>query len=130
MAAGRREGLRRAAERLSVTRRVVHRFVPGETIDSALNSVAALRDSGRFVSVDYLGEDVANADDADAAVRAYLDLIDTLGGPRRCGRRSPAAGSLGQAVGAGAVADRATGRRSRGRTPGRSALPPSVRACG
>ncbi|OBK65254.1 proline dehydrogenase family protein [Mycobacterium sp. 1165178.9] len=80
MAASRRESLRRIAERLSVTRKVVHRFVPGETIDSVLNSLAVLRDSGRFVSVDYLGEDVANADDADAAVRVYLDLIDALGG--------------------------------------------------
>ena len=44
MAASRREGLRRAAERLPVTRRVVHRFVPGESIESALDSVAALRD--------------------------------------------------------------------------------------
>ncbi len=79
MAASRREGLRRTAERLSVTRRVVHRFIPGETIDSVLNTVAVLRDSGRFVSVDYLGEDVVNADDADAAVRVYLDLIATLG---------------------------------------------------
>ena len=78
LAAGRREGLRRAAERLPATRRVVRRFVPGETIDSALNSVAALRDSGRYVSVDYLGEDVTDADDADAAVQTYLDLIEGL----------------------------------------------------
>lgn len=80
LAAGRREGLRRTAERLTVTRKVVQRFVPGETIDSVLNSVTVLRDSGRLVSIDYLGEDVANADDADAVVRTYLGLIDTLGG--------------------------------------------------
>lgn len=80
LAASRREGLRRTAERLTVTRKVVHRFVPGETIDSVLNSVAALRDSGRLVSIDYLGEDVVNADDADAVVRTYLNVIDTLGG--------------------------------------------------
>lgn len=80
LAASRREGLRRTAERLKVTRKVVHRFVPGETIDSVANSVALLRDSGRLVSIDYLGEDVANADDADAVVRTYLDLIDTLAG--------------------------------------------------
>ena len=79
MAASRREGLRRAAEGMPVTRRVVHRFVPGETIGSALNSVAALRESGRLVSIDYLGEDVCDADDADAAVRTYLDLIENLG---------------------------------------------------
>ena len=79
MAASRRQGLRRAAERLPITRRVVHRFVPGETIESALNSVATLRRSGRYVSVDYLGEDVTDADDADAAVQTYLDLIEQLG---------------------------------------------------
>lgn len=79
MAASRRPGLRRAAEGLPVTRRVVHRFVPGETVDSALNSVAALRYSDRLVSIDYLGEDVSNGDDADAAVRVYLDLIERLG---------------------------------------------------
>jgi proline dehydrogenase len=80
LAAGRREGVRRAAEGLPITRRVVHRFVPGETIESALDSVAALRQSGRTVSVDYLGEDVSNTDDADATVRTYLDLIEKLGG--------------------------------------------------
>lgn len=78
IAASRRPGLRRAAEGLPVTRRVVHRFVPGETIDSALDSVAALRVSDRYVSLDYLGEDVTTADDADAAVRVYLDLIARL----------------------------------------------------
>ncbi|BBY38630.1 proline dehydrogenase [Mycobacterium mantenii] len=80
LAASRRDGLRRTAERLSVTRKVVHRFVPGDTIDSVHNSVVGLRDSGRFVSVDYLGEDVGSADDADAGVRTYLDLIGRLGG--------------------------------------------------
>lgn len=79
MAASRWEALRRAAERMPVTRKVVRRFVPGETIDAVLDSVGALRDSGRLVSVDYLGEGVADVDDADAAVRVYLDLIDRLG---------------------------------------------------
>jgi proline dehydrogenase len=79
LTAGRWEGLRHAAQRLPVTRKVLTRFVPGETVGAALNSVALLRDSGRYVSVDYLGEDVTNSDDADAAVRVYLDLIDSLG---------------------------------------------------
>ncbi|OIN82571.1 proline dehydrogenase family protein [Mycobacterium malmoense] len=81
MAAGRREGLRRTAERLPVARKVVHRFVPGETIESAMDVVAALRESGRYVSIDYLGEGVSDVDDADAAVRVYLDLIEKLGRP-------------------------------------------------
>lgn len=79
LAAARGDVVRRAAQRLPVTRRVVRRFVPGETIEPALNGVAALRSSGRLVSVDYLGEDVLSADDADAAVQAYLELIDGLG---------------------------------------------------
>jgi proline dehydrogenase len=79
LAAGRRRGLRRAAERLPVTRNVVHRFVPGETVGAVLDSVAALRDSGRYVSIDYLGEDVTDVAGAAATVRAYLRLLDALG---------------------------------------------------
>ena len=82
MAASRRPGLRRAAEGLPVTRGWCTASCRGRRSTSALDSVAALRDSGRYVSIDYLGEDVTNADDADAAVRTYLDLIEKLG---RCG---------------------------------------------
>jgi proline dehydrogenase len=80
LAASRSPRLRRTAERLPVTRDVVHRFVPGETVDDALASVAALRDSGRMVSVDYLGEDVTDTDTANATVEAYRGLLDALGG--------------------------------------------------
>ena len=79
LAAARSDGLRRTAERMPVTRQVVHRFVPGETVGDALTSVAGLRDSRRFVSIDYLGEDVTDADAADTTVRAYATLLDALG---------------------------------------------------
>jgi proline dehydrogenase len=79
LAAGRADWLRRSAERLPVTRAVVHRFVPGETIDDALNGVTRLRDSGRMVSVEYLGEDITDADDAAKTVQAYLALLAALG---------------------------------------------------
>ena len=79
LAASRREGLRRTAERLPVTRDVVHRFVPGETVADAMNSVEQLRYSGRLVSIDYLGEDVTDVDTATATVDAYLELLDALG---------------------------------------------------
>jgi proline dehydrogenase len=80
LAASRREGLRRTAERLPVTRDVVHRFVPGESVADAMNSVAELRDSHRLVSIDYLGEDVTDVDTANTTVAAYLELLDALGG--------------------------------------------------
>ncbi|MGZ8715324.1 MAG: proline dehydrogenase family protein [Mycobacterium sp.] len=78
MAASRSGGMRRAAERLPVTRDVVHRFVPGETVADALESVGKLRNSDRLVSIDYLGEDVTDVDAASATVEAYLTLLDAL----------------------------------------------------
>jgi len=79
LAASRSNRLRHSAQRLPIARDVVGRFVPGETKDDALAAVAALRDSRRMVSIDYLGEDVTDADAADATVAAYLQLLDALG---------------------------------------------------
>jgi proline dehydrogenase len=79
LAASRSRRLRSTAERWPITRRVVHRFVPGESLDDVMGSVEALRDSGRMVSIDYLGEDVTDADTADSTVDAYLSLLDALG---------------------------------------------------
>ncbi|GFG75026.1 proline dehydrogenase family protein [Mycobacterium botniense] len=79
LAAGRADRLRRIVERLPVTRTVVRRFVAGETLDAVLENVAALRKSGRYVSIDYLGEDITDRDGADASVQAYVDLLDVLG---------------------------------------------------
>jgi len=80
LAAARSNRLRRTAERIPVTRKVVDRFVAGETVPAALDSVAQLRDSGRTVTIDYLGEDTTKIEDAQATVAAYLGLLDGLGG--------------------------------------------------
>ncbi|SEH69146.1 L-proline dehydrogenase [Mycolicibacterium rutilum] len=80
LSASRRDGLRRTAERLPVTREVVHRFVPGDTVADALTAVARLRDSHRLVSVDVLGEDVTDVEDANRNVDTYLELLDGLAG--------------------------------------------------
>jgi proline dehydrogenase len=79
LAAARSDRLRRTAERIPITRKVVDRFVAGETVPAALDSVARLRDSGRTVTIDYLGEDTTKIEDAQATVRAYLELLDALG---------------------------------------------------
>ncbi|MBS4727064.1 proline dehydrogenase family protein [Mycobacterium sp. SM1] len=88
LAASRSTGLRRAAERMPVTRKVVRRFVPAETLDAVLATVTALRESDRYVSIDYLGEETTDRGGATAAVHVYLDVIDALG-------RCAAAGSNG-----------------------------------
>lgn len=90
LAAGRSDRLRRSAERLPVTREVVHRFVPGDTVEDALGAVARLRDTQRLVSIDYLGEDVTDRDTAAATVQAYLGLLSALGGRgEQAGRPRP-----------------------------------------
>ncbi|MDV3124357.1 proline dehydrogenase family protein [Mycobacterium sp. 21AC1] len=78
LAASRSQRLRHTAERLPVTRHVVDRFVAGETVPEALDAVAGLRDSGRLVSIDYLGEDTTSIEDAEHTVRSYLTLLDAL----------------------------------------------------
>ena len=77
--AARSNRLRRAAERMPVTRKVVDRFVAGDTVPEVMDSVAQLRASDRTVTIDYLGEDTTKIEDAEATVRAYMELLDALG---------------------------------------------------
>lgn len=79
LAASRSHRLHATAERFSVTRDVVHRFVVGETVDDAIAGTQVLRDTHRLVSIDYLGEDVTDIAAAAHTVDAYLPLIDALG---------------------------------------------------
>lgn len=78
LAAARSDRLRSSAEHLAVTRNVVRRFVPGETIDDAIAAVADIRSSGRLLTIDYLGEDVTDVDSAKQTVAAYIQLLDRL----------------------------------------------------
>ncbi|CAA9336177.1 MAG: Proline dehydrogenase [uncultured Friedmanniella sp.] len=79
LAAGRSPRLERAVSRVGLTRRVVDRFVPGESERAVLDAAASLLASGRFISVDYLGEDTTDARQAEATVQAYLSLLRDLG---------------------------------------------------
>ncbi len=76
LAAGRSSRLERTVSGLGLTRRVVHRFVPGESEGSVVHAAEALLASGRFVSVDHLGEDTTEAAQAQATVQAYLSLLE------------------------------------------------------
>lgn len=78
LAAARSDRLRSSAEHLTVTRNVVRRFVPGETIDDAIAAVADIQSSGRLLTIDYLGEDVTDAESAKQTVAAYIQLLDRL----------------------------------------------------
>jgi proline dehydrogenase len=76
--ASRSRGARRAVEALPPARRVVDRFVAGEAADQAVAVVRRLTAAGLAVTVDILGEDVADGAGASRTEAAYRDLIDVL----------------------------------------------------
>ena len=79
LAAAKSGRMRKTAEAIPVTRKVVERFVAGDTVPDAVDAVARLRGTGRTVTIDYLGEDTVKIEDAEATVKAYLELLDALG---------------------------------------------------
>lgn len=78
LAAARSGHIKSAVTAAPVSRNVVGRFVAGETIDDALNVARALRDEGLLVTLDHLGEDTHDSDQADAATRASIMSVERL----------------------------------------------------
>jgi len=70
--------LRQAAERSSIGQRISSRFVAGTTIEDALKATQATNALGMSVSVDNLGENVTNADEARHSAQLYHKLLDRI----------------------------------------------------
>jgi proline dehydrogenase len=85
LAASRRPGLRRVVTGNPASRRVVDRFVAGETLDDALAAVRALHADGIQVTLDHLGEDITTRSEAVRSRDAYLAMLEALV-PERLGR--------------------------------------------
>ncbi|HUN07742.1 MAG TPA: proline dehydrogenase family protein [Aggregatilineales bacterium] len=64
--------------RWGVARRMARRFVAGETLDDAISASQALNQRGLLVTLDYLGESVARAEDTVAVVDMYRALLDRI----------------------------------------------------
>lgn len=79
LAAARSPRLEHTITRLPLSRDVVARFVAGTTVEDAVRTTEALVGSGRFVSIDYLGEDTTDLAGAEATVEQYRTLIAALG---------------------------------------------------
>jgi proline dehydrogenase len=71
--------LRAVAERSSIGQRVSSRFVAGTQVEDALRATQAVNQSGPSVSIDNLGENVTNADEARASAQLYHQLLDEIG---------------------------------------------------
>jgi proline dehydrogenase len=54
------------------------RFVPGETIESAVEAVSALNAAGMTATLDFLGEDVRERVEADRTRDTYVRMLDAI----------------------------------------------------
>jgi proline dehydrogenase len=70
--------LRNVAERSSIGQRISSRFVAGTHVEDALRATRAINQSGPSVSIDNLGENVTNADEAKASAQLYHELLDDI----------------------------------------------------
>jgi len=70
--------LRAVAEKSPLGRRVSTRFVAGTEIDDVLRATKLINKNGATVSIDNLGENVTNADEARASAQAYHRLLDEI----------------------------------------------------
>ncbi|MFJ1736466.1 proline dehydrogenase family protein [Streptomyces sp. NPDC088254] len=80
LAASRSDRMRRLISAAPVTKQVVDRFIPGETVDDVLPIIGELTARGLELTMDVVGEDITTPEQAAAARDAYLDLIGRLAG--------------------------------------------------
>ena len=66
-----RYGMRRGAG-------FARRFIAGESVEEAIAAARTIQAGGLMVTLDFLGESVASAAEADAATRAYLAVIEQI----------------------------------------------------
>ncbi|MEV6912365.1 proline dehydrogenase family protein [Amycolatopsis sp. NPDC051071] len=78
LAAARSRRMRELVEFVPATRSVVSRFVAGDGTPDAVRVVRELADDGLRVTLDHLGEDTTDAEQAATTVRAYEELLSAL----------------------------------------------------
>ena len=70
--------LRGMAERSAIGRQLSSRFVAGTQVEDALRVTQTVNQKGLSVSVDNLGENVTNADEARASAQLYHQMLDEI----------------------------------------------------
>ena len=74
--------LRAVAERSSIGQKFSGRFVAGTRVEDVLRATRTVNQSGPNVSIDNLGENVTNADEARASAQLYHQLLDDIAGQK------------------------------------------------
>jgi proline dehydrogenase len=72
------KSLRSAAEKTWAGQRLSRRFIAGTTIEEALAATRAVNQLGLSVSVDNLGENVTNPDEARHSAQLYHQMLDRM----------------------------------------------------
>jgi proline dehydrogenase len=70
--------LRNVAERSSIGQKFSSRFVAGTQVEDVLKATRTVNQSGLSVSIDNLGENVTNAEEARASAQLYHQLLDDI----------------------------------------------------
>jgi proline dehydrogenase len=73
-----RQSFERFVRNSRLTRRVVRRFIAGDTLDEAIGVAEELVHSGFRVTLDLLGENTKTAVDADKALAEYQRMLDEI----------------------------------------------------
>jgi proline dehydrogenase len=74
----RQEGIRHFVISNPAARRVARRFVAGETLDDAIAATRPLNAKHISVSLDHLGENVSDAQEAAATADGYIQILDRI----------------------------------------------------
>lgn len=69
---------RAIATNFFVTRRMAKRFIAGETLQQAITTTQDLNRNGLSVTLDYLGESVARAEDTVEVVDTYIAIVEAI----------------------------------------------------
>ncbi|HST61313.1 MAG TPA: proline dehydrogenase family protein, partial [Longimicrobium sp.] len=64
--------------RAPLSRSFAQRFVAGDTLDEALQAARALNDAGLTVSLDFLGESVKSREEAEAAAKMAVRILESI----------------------------------------------------
>jgi proline dehydrogenase len=96
----RSEKVKQLVSTMPVSAGIVRSYVPGETSEAVVDATARQVDDGIRVTLDFLGEDTLDTEQADATVAAYLDVLEQLSarGLTRMAEVSVKLSAIGQAL--------------------------------
>src|SRR4029079_6251058 len=96
----RSEKVKQLVSTMPVSAGIVRSYVPGETTEAVVDATKTQVDAGIRVTLDFLGEDTVDSENADSTVGAYLEVLSQLSarGLTRMAEVSVKLSAIGQAL--------------------------------